>query len=411
MLALSALVHNVFLLPRYARILWRDEDRRRGYSAGVVAYSVALVVLTIVFFGRPDVVAGAWGILAFGDGLSSVAGRLLGGPRLPWNPTKTWGGSIVFVLAGGIACALLVADAREHAPASSRSAVPVATVAGAGALAGAGVESLRAALDDNISTTLAAAIVLFAVGSFDADAWDRARSAVAARAGPALVASLGLGAIAVALGGVGRRGLVAGVVLAGVIGAFGGPGAFAALVVFVVSGMVATRVGRSRKSKLGIVQEVGGTRGAEHALAKLLVPAGAAVMACTTPFREPALLAAVAAMAAAAGDTLATEIGPLFKGTPRFLPSLRRVAPGAPGGVTLEGTVALGMGALAVGLAAWGGGAVRGGGDLAWVVLVATFAGVMESMAGAGLVPRGLVGRGTMNLLMTAFAAWLATLR
>jgi uncharacterized membrane protein len=58
----------------------------------------------------------------------------------------------------------------------------------------------------------------------------------------------------------------------------------------------------------------------------------------------------VSALATAAADTWATEVGMCAGRTPRSILTLRRVAPGTSGGVTPEGTLAGILGALAVGL-------------------------------------------------------------
>jgi len=62
---------------------------------------------------------------------------------------------------------------------------------------------------------------------------------------------------------------------------------------------------------------------------------------------------AVAALAASAADTWATEIGTLARATPRSLVDWRIVPPGTSGGVTLQGSFAGLAGAALVALVAW----------------------------------------------------------
>ena len=52
----------------------------------------SLLLLILVFYRRLEIAAGAWGILAFGDGMASIAGMTLGRRKLPWNPRKSWAG-------------------------------------------------------------------------------------------------------------------------------------------------------------------------------------------------------------------------------------------------------------------------------------------------------------------------------
>ena len=94
--------------------------------------------------------AAAWGILAFGDGMASVAGMALGRRKLPWNPSKSWIGSAAYVLFGTIAAAVLL---EWTAPGRYSWAFALA-VAFAAALVAAALESLPQGLDDNIGVPL-----------------------------------------------------------------------------------------------------------------------------------------------------------------------------------------------------------------------------------------------------------------
>src|SRR5229473_499645 len=105
-LAVAALVFNLVLLPRVRLNLYRPGDRERGVH-GIIWYPLAVLLLLVTFPRRPDIVAAAWGILAVGDGLATVAGRAIGGRRWPWNPDKTIVGSVAFAIGGALAgCAL-----------------------------------------------------------------------------------------------------------------------------------------------------------------------------------------------------------------------------------------------------------------------------------------------------------------
>ena len=62
--------------------------------------------LILVFHDRLWMAAAGWGILAVGDGMASLVGQAVGGPRLPWNERKGWAGLVSFVLFGAAAAAL-----------------------------------------------------------------------------------------------------------------------------------------------------------------------------------------------------------------------------------------------------------------------------------------------------------------
>src|SRR5260370_34017018 len=101
-LAVAALVFNLFLLPRVRLNLYRPGDRERGVH-GIIWYPLAVLLLLVTFPRRPDIVAAAWGILAVGAGLATVAGRAIGGPRWPWNREKTLSGSAACAIGGAAA--------------------------------------------------------------------------------------------------------------------------------------------------------------------------------------------------------------------------------------------------------------------------------------------------------------------
>ncbi|HET9886121.1 MAG TPA: DUF92 domain-containing protein [bacterium] len=403
-----ALVHNTFVLPRYARILWRNQDHRRGYSPGVIAYSVTLILLCVFFWNRPDIGAFGWGVLAFGDGFATIAGRTIRGPRLPWNPAKSWVGFVTFALASTGAGYFLASLVRAHAAVlGDLPSGNLLTACIAGGILGAIIESLPSSLDDNISAPLAAAAMFALVDSWDAASWSHAQTAVQASALPMLGLSLFLGTIAWQTKTVTWSGFVGGVALTFVVAACGGPHLFAGLLAFWITAQGATRIGWKFKSGHGIAQSRSGRREASHAFAKLGIPALLAVVGRASPDPRPYDLAALSALGAAACDTVATEIGQLSKKRPRRLPRLRPVPPGTPGGMTLLGWAAGILAAVLVFIVAsfFGG---PGFGLLSLILSAAVMACLVESFLGALLIPRGLMGKGMLNLVLSATAAWLA---
>jgi uncharacterized protein (TIGR00297 family) len=115
----------------------------------------------------------------------------------------------------------------------------------------------------------------------------------------------------------------------------------------------------------------------------------------------------VAALAEAAADTVSSEIGQAFGGTPFLVTTLRRVEPGTDGGISLLGTAA-GIGAAAL-VAATGAPAL----GLSFAECVVAFvAGVLglffDSLLGATVERKGWIGNDLVNFVSTAFAAVVA---
>ncbi len=109
-LALTALIVNLVLLPRLARQLFRAGELEHRLVGGIVFYPLSVLMLVVTFPTRPDIVAMSWGVLAAGDGLATLAGQAVGGPRLPWNRDKTWAGTIVFVVAAAVGLGMIGYD-------------------------------------------------------------------------------------------------------------------------------------------------------------------------------------------------------------------------------------------------------------------------------------------------------------
>ncbi len=124
------------------------------------------------------------------------------------------------------------------------------------------------------------------------------------------------------------------------------------LVVYFASASALSRFGAARKdARTSSVIEKGGARDAWQVLANGGVFALAAALAVAVPQYEQRWLAlGVAALAASASDTWATEIGTLYGGTPRSILGWSPVPVGMSGGVTGVGALAAIAGAAFIAL-------------------------------------------------------------
>ena len=178
-------------------------------------------------------------------------------------------------------------------------------------------------------------------------------------------------------------GAVAATVVGAVTFARGGLPSAGALLAFFVSSSALSRVALDRKQKLPLAQ----IKGAQRDLWQVLANGGAATVWAILGRPQPT----VGALAAAAADTWATELGLLAGHPPRSITTCRTVEPGTSGGVTVEGVAASACGALTVGFAA----AVLGGGRQ--LILRALFAGLagslIDSVIGATLQASYFCGR------------------
>ena len=171
--------------------------------------------------------------------------------------------------------------------------------------------------------------------------------------------------------------------------------------------VITSRLGLKRKRALAIAEAHEGRRGAGNAIANTGVAAAAALLSVTTYAQEPALVAFVAALTAGGSDTVASEIGKAWGRRTFLVTNLRKVRPGTPGAMSLEGTLA-GLGGAAILASA---GAVLG--LIAWtpvvpVIAAATVGALVESLLGATLEPKGVVNNDVLNFVNTAAAAYVA---
>jgi phytol kinase len=157
-LLFGAFMINWRVLPRLGgRSMWRGAEHKKGYSLGLTLYPLAISILCVVFRSDQWRTAAVWGVLAFGDGFSSLVGMTLGGPKLPWNGRKSWTGLLAFVLFGTLGAALLVSWAGLF---TLRVSLPVLGTALLLALACSVVESLPWKLDDNVSIPAVGALIV-----------------------------------------------------------------------------------------------------------------------------------------------------------------------------------------------------------------------------------------------------------
>ena len=406
-LAAAALAFNVLVLPHIGgRRLYRPVDEARGFPLGILLYPLAVLLLVIVFPNRLDIVSAAWGILAFGDGMATLAGKWIGGTRWPWNREKTIAGTIGFAACGAAGASVLVWWIRPTvAPVPSWWFALLAPPAAA--VVAAMVETMPARLDDNISVPISAAGILWLASLVSADAVRQAQPAVTAALPWALAANVLVAWTARRAGAVSGAGAMAGALLGTAVYAAAGWPAWLLLLATFVIVSVASRIGLQRKVLLGIEEEREGRRGAGNAIANCGVAAAAALAVSATPHHTGALLALVAALTAAGSDTVASEIGKVWGRTTCLVTTLRRVKPGTPGAVSLEGTAAGVVGALALaalahllGLIAWA--------MIPVVVLAATLGAFVESLLSATLEGPGILDNDMLNFINTAVAAAVA---
>jgi len=326
-----AILGNWLVLHRLVGL--RVARHERGFDAGIVLYPVMVLLLVVVFRDRLHYAAIGWAMLAFGDGVATLAGKSMRIAPLPWNPDKSWGGFMACLVAAA-AAGLAVAYWMDY-----RQPVVVLIAALAAAIA----ESLAIRIDDNVTVPFAASVALIVAGLDPVSAYS-----VWPRTVPWLIVNAVLALVGFYARSVNFSGALGGWFLGAILILGAGWPMYVALLAFFILGTASTKLGYSRKAKLGLAQEGGGRRGFSHAFSNVGVGAICAIAVSrlsrvdesSLEWMTLAYLMGIASLATAAADTTASEIGQLI-GKRAFLPlTLRRVPVGTEGAISVEGTLA-----------------------------------------------------------------------
>lgn len=403
-LAVMILLFDIYLLPDLAVISTQSEADAslRTFRTDIILYPVAILALALIFNHYLEIVAMAWALLALGDGMAGAVGTVWGRHPLPFNRQKTWEGFAAFIVFGG-AGALVLKLWMSDSPLTRKGLL----ICIAAALVGAFVESLPIQLSDNITVPLICGGFIFCAGLVERSALDRNLPYLGVRIVLAVVINMAFALIALGLGQITASGVALGFALGVAVYMGFGYKSFLILLSFFVLGAVATRLGYGRKLERGIAERRRGARTWREAVGNILPAAFFSVLVITTPYQWAFLMALVASLAEAAGDTVASETGKWLSARAYLITTLEPVKAGEDGGISVAGTAA-GFGASmlvvllgrALGLC-WGWNAV--------IVLAAAFVGnLADSLIGATLERRGLVTNSIVNFMGTGLAGALA---
>lgn len=185
---------------------------------------------------------------------------------------------------------------------------------------------------------------------------------------------------------------VLGVVLWGTLGWQG----YVVMMFYFLVGSAVTRVGLAQKEAAGIAEKRSGARGPENVWGSALVATLCALAAYTVMGNEGMgnegaalitsllILGYVASMSTKLADTTASEIGKAYGKRTFLITTFQPVPRGTEGAVSLEGTLAGVVAAVAIALVAWAVGLITPVG-VALCVIAAFIATNLESVIGATL--------------------------
>ncbi|MDO5843609.1 MAG: TIGR00297 family protein, partial [Methanocorpusculum sp.] len=183
---------------------------------------------------------------------------------------------------------------------------------------------------------------------------------------------------------------------------------FFVVMLFFILGSIFTKFKYAKKKKMGVEQRKSGRRGYMNAFANTGVGVAAAVLYGISGGDMIFAALFLGSIATATADTMASEIG-VVGGVPRLITTFKKCEPGTNGGVTIVGEAACLAGsiivcgiAFALGIVSW---------QVCLICIIVGFIGTnLDSLYGALIENRGLIGNSGTNLLATLSGGLIALL-
>ena len=235
-----------------------------------------------------------------------------------------------------------------------------------------------------------------------------------ANAAISLVLSAGLSSLAYRHRMLTANGSFSAFLVSSAIGVFGGIPWLLTILAFVVAAFLTTKFRILEKAGKGLQEGRKGERGTMNVVANSLPGVAIALLNFFGPgsitHAEYALLFIVS-IAAAASDTLASEIGVIDRNT-RLITTFAKVPTGTDGGISVLGTTAALGGAVFIALTGYAllflSGIRLPVSLLPPVVLFGFLGSMVDSLLGATLERRGLIGKQTNNVSSIVIVSLLA---
>ncbi len=182
------------------------------------------------------------------------------------------------------------------------------------------------------------------------------------------------------------------------------------VVIYLIFGSFVTRLGLAYKQRAGIAEKRGGSRGPENVWGSAATGAVLALI-LRSGIGSPDLLVVgfAASFSAKLADTFGSEIGKRWGTNAYLITSLRPVAVGTDGAISIEGTLASFIGSLLMSIFMLSISLLNSFNEFVLVALVGLIATLFESYLGAIVQNKyKILTNEVVNFIQTAFSACLA---
>ena len=178
---------------------------------------------------------------------------------------------------------------------------------------------------------------------------------------------------------------------------------------FFIIGVAVTSWKKQVKQQSGLAENMKGKRNAAQVMANAGVPALCCIIAYLFPqYHLNAPLFVAAAFASATADTVSSELGNVYGSKYYNIVTLKKDNKGKNGVISLEGTLSGMAGSIIIAFiySIYFGMSIH----FVWIIVAGTLGNVADSLLGATLENRGILGNNTVNFLNTLVAVLLIIL-
>ena len=424
-LLLLVLFFSVLMLPvssKLFRIITSSDKATKRRPTGAICLSGSMLILVLVAWALTFtdyefpifLIGGAIAITTFGDGMATILRvteqaryNILNNieyPRRQYQGEQTKPESVkasLTILSVGAIFSFLIGAWIVYWTGYTVSFQLLFFISVIGGTSGALFECISTRIHDNITVPIGSAMTMWLL------------LVIGYSVSPmyllfALAFALLLGYLAYVAKIADISGLLSATLVGVLIIAFTNVWWFLLLLTFYMLGGGFTKYKYEYKKSLGIAQGKGGARGYRNVFSNSIFAIAASI--CYTIFPHESYLFLyiyLGAVATATGDTLASEVGTTYKGSPRMITTLKKVEPGTDGGVSMLGETASILGSLVIGIFAVLFGVIAVDPIRLCligmtIVVVSGFVGTnIDSLLGATLQQRGILSNNGVNVVST----------